>query len=157
MSKNNDNPVTAVETVIDDAVKDKLVTPSVPSQTKNEKTIILDSPEDEEKPNIPAPSEDDEQGEQGEQASAPKFHAVIGGTEGEVHHFDTVAGLLKHVTISAFKSRTAIIAAAATVTATAAIYAVTRVKPTEVIELTDEENDEDSVVYKDAEDIPDNG
>jgi hypothetical protein len=125
MTKNNETATITVETVVADAAKENLVTPTVPAQATEEKKSVDE---------FDTPTAEDGG------SSKCKFNAVVSGEDGEPHHFDSVAGLLKHITIRALKNRKVQIAGAAVVTAGAAVFAVTRKKATEVIELDGEDD-----------------
>jgi hypothetical protein len=145
MTKNNEttaNTTITAESLVADAAKDNLVTPTVPAQSVNDKDAKI---------SVDVFNEDETAEDTDAQSTAPKFRAVVAGEDGEPHHFDSVAGLLKHITIRAFKNRKVQVATGAVVTAGVTIFAVTRKKAAELIELSDE----DETVDETTEDFTD--
>ncbi|AXQ61284.1 hypothetical protein SEA_LIBERTYBELL_43 [Streptomyces phage LibertyBell] len=141
MTKNTttEAPIT-VDTLVAEAAEKKLVNPTVPAQNTNEETTVKSVDE----------FDTDNEGSDNS-AEDNKFRAVI-TTGDEIHEFDSVGGLLKHITVRAFKNRKVQAATGAIVAAGAATWAVTRKKAVEVIELTVEEQaDYDAALAEAAE------
>lgn len=121
MTKNNETTTITVESVVADAAKENLVSPTVPAQATEEKKSVDE---------FDTPTAEDVA------VDKPKFATLRTGDE--VHEFDSVGTLLKHITIRALKNRKVQVSAGVTIGAMATLYAVIKKKATEVIELDDE-------------------
>lgn len=133
MSKNTENNTVTAETLVAQATEEKLVTPTVPAQATEDAPKKSVDEFDQESVVITNGNSDTV-----DHTYDNKFRAVIGVGE-DIHEFDSVAGLLKHITVRAFKNRKFQLGAGVVASTAVAAWAFTKSKATEVIELESEE------------------